>query len=91
MHHVDQILHLTEEVRDLLRRQAALDIFCCADPDVKLDIRMQTFWDVSIDPYVKVEVTATVPANPSSEKRSLNSFSLYHIFAIMTITMAEDF
>ena len=54
----------------ILRYNGCLFNVTCADPDVKLDIRMQTFWDVSIDPYVKVEVTATVPANPSSEKRS---------------------
>jgi hypothetical protein len=40
----------------------------CDDPDVKLDFEYES-WDMT-DPYSKIVVTFTVPANPSSAKRS---------------------
>ncbi len=52
---------------DLLNNGCLWNIFC-DDPDVKMNIEYVS-WNMT-DPYSKCIFTFTVPANPSSEKRS---------------------
>ena len=52
---------------NLLNNGCSWNIFC-DDPDVKMDFEYES-WNMS-DPYSKIIVTFTVPASPSSEKRS---------------------